>query len=74
METIKSLRIGDAVNINKYAVLDQSNNKVNTNIGVICSNIRLSKVKGYNNEYNFFVNVKMACNNILTFNTYELNN
>ncbi len=74
MKTIKKLRIGNSVNLSKWTVLDESNNKVNTTTGVICSNIRVNKVKGYNNEYNFFINVKMACNNVLTFNTYELNN
>ena len=74
MKTIKTLRIGSTVNLSHWVALDQSNNKVNTTTGVICSNVRINKAKGYNNEYNFLVNVMMPCESVLTFNTYELNN
>jgi len=67
-----SLKKGQRVQIEKWIVADQSENKTLTTTGIIVSNIRAHKVLGYENEYNKFVKVKLDCGNILSFNCHEL--
>jgi len=60
------------VKVEEWIVLDQSEGKTNTTTGAICSNAIVHKVKGYENEYNKYIKVKLDCGNTLSFNCNEL--
>jgi len=67
-----SLGKGQRVEIEEWIVADQSEEKILTTTGTICSNVKVTKVQGYENEYNGFIKVKLDCGNILDFSWHEL--
>jgi hypothetical protein len=67
-----NLRKGQRVKIEEWIVADQSDGKILTTTGAICSNVKVYKVKGYENEYNGEIEVKLDCGNKLSFGHHEL--
>lgn len=73
MENQVIYKKGTEVTIDEWIVLDQSDDKCKVLNGVVISDPTVEKAQGYEDEYNIYIDVKMECGMVLTFNSHELN-
>jgi len=64
---------GTRVSIDEWVVNDQTNGKSICTTGVVTSDVTIEKVYGYEDQYNFYIKVKLDDGLTETFNLHELN-